>query len=724
MALKHGEIDLLKEEVRLFSGAVHRLTAKEVAVLRYLEAHSNRTVSRDELQTEVWGYAPDVISRAVDNTIRRLRQKIELDSSAPEHVVTVFGEGYRLSGAAAAAPPQTRPSFFGRADALAAIREAFQRGARLVTLTGPGGIGKTRLSQEWLLDDPGIFVDLVDATGKADISVALVRAMEAKNQNAALTALIHGPPRLVVLDNCEQIRDDARQWAERILQQAAGLRILVTSRHALELDGEQVITLASLSVEAGAQLLVHHAIANAAAPPDEAWMAALVERLDGLPLALEMAAARLGVLGPSELLARLDQALDLLRRRGDATRHGTLRATVAWSWELLPAWAQCALARCTVFRGGFSAAAAEAVVAPLPEESPDVLDVLDHLRRSSLLQARGEPGGRRRLYLLEGVRQFAAEQRQPDDALQTRHAQFYAAVPPHLRRYNHLNQLAAFEWARQTDPQLALTLAESLAEGFRAHGPPERWMQVVHALQAMPLEGTQAAQARLLDVEAREALGHNRDPAALESIVASARAVGARELEARALIARARWQRQNNAHRAAEETYQQALAAQPSVGMQAHLYFDLASLNANLQRHDAAVRLYREALERFEVLDDQHRITRTALHLAMVLSEQGALDEARQRAQRALQYLVHVGDEGGEGVVRSHLAIIALEARDLEEAEAQITRAQRCHRAVGARRFEGYGHLLFAMLAQARDQHMRMATEAAQAIISFNKVND
>ena len=501
------------------------------------------------------------------------------------------------------------------------------------------------------------------------------------------------------------------------------MRVLATSREPLGLPGEVIVRLSPLSAEASAALLTARAAALSVSLPERRWVEGLVARLDGLPLAMELAAARLGVLGPAELLERLAASLDLLGRHGDAGRHGTMRAAVGWSWALQPPWARRALVRCAVFRGGFRLAAAEAVLAPLPGGAPPVIDVLEHLRRSSLLQSEPAPGGRRRLRLLEVIRQFVVEQAEPgelDDA-RARHARCFAAVAATEAAREHDNLLAAFGWAAGRDGALAVDLAEALAPGFRAHGPPERWLAVTDALAGLTLSERDAARAGLLRFEARTALGRPTDPAALD---AAERAEGDAALRDRARLLRGRWHLSRGEPAAALALLRAALADDPAPRMRGYLLFDLAGLQAAMQRLEAATARYREALAAFERVGDEPRVTRTEMHLAMVLIEAGALDEARRRGMRAVERLQRAGDLGGEGVMRANLALVALESSDLPEAEAQLRAAERCNRAVGARRFLGYGHLLRAQLAQARDQSAHMEAAAVRAVEIFAAVDD
>ncbi len=725
-------MDLDREEVRLHDGRGWRLTTKEGAALAYLAERPGRVVGREELQVEVWGYAPGIVTRAVDNTIRRLRTKIEPDPADPQHLRTVHGEGYRLVlpvpvGRPAGQPaPGSPTSFHGRQRELAQLREALAQ-ASWVSLVGPGGVGKTRLARELLRERGGVFVDLRGARTDDDVRAVLAATLEVPSDGVE-RALRHADAsrRLVVLDNCEQVLAPAAQWAVRLTEAVAALRVVLTTRREPDLDGQGVLSVPCLDLDDAASLLAARAAEAAVPVPAPRWRARLAERLEGLPLAVELAAARLGVMGPPDLLERLDRALDVLARADDPTHHRTLRATVAWSWSLLSPEAQRTLARCTVFRGGFTAAAAAAVVADDPDGSEtSVLDVLDHLRRSSLLQARTDRGGRIRLSLLEAIRQFAAEHVSDAAALADRHAAWAASLPAWQCRVEHDNLVGAFAASRAAPPARRLALAERLARGFRAHGPPERWLSLTAALARDPgLTPDEAAHARLLWFDARHATGHDVDPGELDAIEGELAGRGAPDRVASLERARGRTLRAGGDLDAADAAYRRGLEAAADPWLRGRLRFDLGTLAADRQRHDEAVHHYEAAHEAFAELGDADLASRAELHVAMLQSEQGRLDVARRRSERVLDYVVRVADTRGEGVVRDHLALIALEAGDLHEAAEHLEAALGCHRAVGDRRFEAYNHLLQATLAHHRGDVALAHACAERAVREFEAVGD
>jgi len=326
----------------------------------------------------------------------------------------------------------------GRARERAALIEALASGGRLAVLTGPGGIGKTRLALEFLAADwPAaapepdaavMFVDLgevTDADGVVDgVSAALELPDPAGARGGAariVGAAAAVGPSLLVLDSVDGVVAAASDLIEAMLSAAPELRVLVTSRERLGLAGEQVVDLPPLSVapadgeEAEAVSLFTETAARVAghwrmSDEDRPYVEEIVALLDGIPLAIELAAPRLQVMGPRALLHRLRNRFDLLNapRRGAPARHATVHAAVDFSWRVLTRDEQRALACCAVFRGGFTLAAGEAVVG---EGDVPAVDHLQALRAKSLLRVLAEEAGEGdlRLGLYETVRQFAAD---------------------------------------------------------------------------------------------------------------------------------------------------------------------------------------------------------------------------------------------------------------------------------------------------------------------------
>lgn len=454
--------------------------------------------------------------------------------------------------------PASLSSLVGRTASVGDVRKQLDN-ARLVTLTGPGGVGKTRLALQaaaelvddmpdgaWVVelagrDTPcgeriGCMVELVVAAlGVREDSARIAPpAGECAGLADRLAAALRSQQLLLVLDNCEQAVDAAAELAGLLLRSAPGLRILATSREPLGVSGELLSPVPALELPgpgtdddpdallrcSAVQMFVQRATAAAPGfaltPHNAPAVAALCRRLDGLPLALELAAARVRVLPVGELATRLDDRFRLLAAgaRDAPARQQTLRAVVDWSWELLGERERAVLRRLAVFADGFTLAAAEAVCTGEGVDGADVLDLLARLVDRSLVVA-DAGGGRYRL--LETIAVYALERL--DEAEETastrrRHAHHYAELARQgdgqLRGHGQRHWLerldaetanirAALTWtSAQPDAVPALRLAGSMAWYWflrGRHSEGHRWLTAVLAAT----DGTSTDSALLAD---------------------------------------------------------------------------------------------------------------------------------------------------------------------------------------------------------------------------------
>ncbi|GLZ79671.1 hypothetical protein Afil01_44780 [Actinorhabdospora filicis] len=332
--------------------------------------------------------------------------------------------------------PVPRTSFIGREEEREAIRAALSV-SRLVTVTGPGGVGKTRLAVRFAAEHslPGAYADLVPVG--ADFLVQTVAAALGVTERApqpleeAVIAHLGADPALLVLDNCEHLLDAAAGFADRLLTACPGVRILATGRERLGVPGERVVPLGPLPVGSDAQELFRDRAASA--DPDfhdePGAVAELCARLDGMPLAIELAAARAAALGASGLLTALSGG-DFLRLfaggRAADERHRSLRAVIAWSHDLLDADERVLFGRLGVFAGRFDLDAAVAVAAM---ERPLVADTLGRLVDKSLV---AHERAANRWRMLEAVRAYAREL-PADPGLAGRHLDWAAATASALQ---------------------------------------------------------------------------------------------------------------------------------------------------------------------------------------------------------------------------------------------------------------------------------------------------
>ncbi len=487
-------------------------------------------------------------------------------------------------------PEQASRRLFGRTVDLKRAEEALAQ-ARLVTITGTAGVGKTRLAREILgrRVDPSLFVDTTEARGVEALCGAMARALGLGHQgiaDASIQALGEALAArgrvLVVLDNFEQHVALAPVIIAPWLEAAPDADFLVTSRERLHLDGEIVCDLRPLPTPAlsapldeitrcdAVQLFVARAKAACAgvepAAQDLDVIAAIVRRLDGVPLAIELAAARADVLGPAQILARLSRPLDLLAApsRSAPSRGTTLRAAIACSWDLLESEERRALVECSVFRGGFTLDAAEEVLGP--GDTP-VVDLVQALARKSLLHAAPVREAPRhvRLAMFESVRAFVAEIAPPPRAAEERHTGYYlrlgeaaarelraarSRAPLAVLSAEHQNLIAVLERAER-DAAAGVGAGSSALAAVRALaavGPaiwlgtaPEAWIPrldaVLASLESHGAAGAARAKVLLLRAHAAKLAGRPPDAA---SDAGAALALARREqdpvLEAEALF--------------------------------------------------------------------------------------------------------------------------------------------------------------------------------------------
>jgi predicted ATPase/class 3 adenylate cyclase len=440
-----------------------------------------------------------LLSQAVASLVRdRLSEGISLrelgmvrlrDLSVPENVFQLVHPALRRQFPALrsleATPnnlPQQLTSFIGREHELAEVRRRLRQ-ARLLTIVGIGGLGKSRLSlqaaSEALDDYPdGVwFVELAALTDarlvpQAVASVLGVREEVGRPVLETLARFVRDRRLLLVLDNCEHMTQACAELARRLLEAGPQLTVLATSRERLGLGGEKTYPLAPFAVPLPRQRLGPEALAQfgsvrlfaeraAAADPDfsisdenAAGVAEICHRLDGIPLALELAAARVRALSVQKIAERLTDRFKLLQG-GDRTalpRQQTLRALIDWSYDLLTSEERLLFARLSVFAGGFTLDAAEKVGAGGAIAEGDVLDLLTRLVDKSLVSIEA---GRDRYRMLETVRQYAREQLEATGdakATRDRHLHFYVALAESASA--HWIGPSQRDWLRRIDAEI------------------------------------------------------------------------------------------------------------------------------------------------------------------------------------------------------------------------------------------------------------------------------
>ena len=478
--------------------------------------HGGQVVLSETTRTLVANALPDGV------TIRDLGMHRLKDIEHPEHLHDLVLEGLpsdfpvlRSLQARRTNLPAARTSFVGRTREIAEVSELLDA-TRLLTITGPGGMGKTRLALEvaselleafpdgvWLAEleavtDPALVPQSLGAAlGIREDTSLGVGAQTPQPAIDKLVDYLGGKELLVVLDNCEHLIEACAQVAESVLRSAPKVRVLATSRERLGVGGEVLWRVPSLGVPrpeevSPEQLAQHDAVrlfVNRATAVQPAFVldadaapgvSHICRRLDGIPLALELAAAQVRVLPPPEIAARLDDRFSLLTSGSPRAlpRHQTLRAAIDWSYELLSDPERELFSRLSVFAGGFTLEAAEEVCGDERVEH-EMLELLSRLVDQSLVVA-GD-GSNARFRMLETLRRYAGERLAASgtaEALQSRHAAYFLQLAeraePLLRgpqqgdwlrwlEAEHDNFSAAIDWALRHDSEVAVRLSGALA---------------------------------------------------------------------------------------------------------------------------------------------------------------------------------------------------------------------------------------------------------------------
>ncbi len=400
----------------------------------------------------------------VDLGPRRLR-----DLPTPVGVFQVRAPGLRTEFPALRGvdsnPGNLRPaitSLIGR-DAEVSNLQAAVRSHRLVTLAGVGGVGKTRLAVEVATQLADEFVDgvwifeLAAVTDPAAVPDAVAAVLgitqqPGKSVSESVASALEGRSRLLVFDNCEHVVDSVADLVAAILAASATVKVLATSREGIGVADEQLWRVPSLDVGAAVELFVERAqsMVSDTLADETTAVEDVCRRLDGIPLAIELAASRMASMTAAEVRDRLDDRFKLLvgSRRG-LERHQTLRHAVAWSYDLLDDAEKTVLERCSVFAGGFDLQSACAIAGSDYADDYAILDLLDALVRKSLLVA-DRSSGRTRFSMLETIRQFAEEQLVAGGEateVRTAHARYFAWRETDIMAlWDSPRQREAYDW--------------------------------------------------------------------------------------------------------------------------------------------------------------------------------------------------------------------------------------------------------------------------------------
>jgi predicted ATPase/DNA-binding SARP family transcriptional activator len=659
-------------------------------------------------------------------------------------------------------------SFVGREREIAEVHRLLSAGG-LLTLTGVGGAGKTRLAEEAarrLLDiypDGVWFADLARVAEPRLVPDAVAAALgldpaAGSRPLRTLVARLASRNLLLILDNCEHLLGACAELASEVRRACPGVALLATSREPLHAPGEITFRVPSLQENASVRLFTDRA--REVRPDfvvDEGNAAAVAEicrRLDGIPLALELAAARTSHLEAVEIAERLHEALSLLGRRGQITRHATLRAALEWSHALLAADEQILLRRLSVFAGGFSLGSAEEVCADRRLGRADVLDCLGRIVDKSLVQIE-RTGDRSRYRLLETIRQLGRErlaEAGETDAFDAAHCRHFRKLAvdsdpdrgsgivverPQRLDVDHDNMRAALGWAVRHDPARALSLGVSLwrywlARGHFAEGAG--WLERVLAVETAPSADRTRALFALAVLEARRGLSARLPVLADEAVRAADRPglawarlmrgfllVGVAEIDEVERVAVAESEGDPPAAVAATAHFLAALAAlfREDVRTSVHRFDDcltsLKSVDPGAPPFlpavtfclplapvgDAMVPVFEESwlLGRRVGAVQARAYALSALGYVHRLA--GDLDAARSTTSQAVDEFARIDDPAGLAHALNHLGCVERDARRFDPAFSHLREALRLRQRLGDRRSENLSLANLGLLSAA-----------------------
>ncbi|MFO1272761.1 MAG: tetratricopeptide repeat protein [Rubrivivax sp.] len=615
--------------------------------------------------------------------------------------------------------PAERNDFVGRHAELQRLAQLIDGPARLVTVHGPGGVGKTRLVQRfawiWMGDFPGgvWFCDLAQATSADGIAYAVAQGLDmavggADPIHRIGDAIAARGRCLVVLDNFEQVVPLAEATLGAWLDRASEACFVATSREVLGIVGEVVQALDPLPPADGSALFMLRIESvrpgSIDAPEDARAVGTLVQMLDGLPLAIELAAARVRAMSPANLLARMSHRFEVLTSRGGRRdRQATLRATFDWSWDLLSGAEKRALARLSVFSGSFDMEAAAHVMA-VPEGQEDY-ELLQALVEKSLLR----PLAGSRFELLTSVREYAAERLSTPDSFPASGAE--GAREAEIRHEEHFVGLDAARIERNAGldlDNLVLACRRAAARGavrsaaralegawaaLKLRGPFRAGIELADLVSRIEgIDSAASATAHAMAGLALQACG--RTTAArerLERSLLESRDAGDRLREASTMASLAEIHLQVGEVESAEGLFTRTLEMARAIGapiVECGVLNGLGTLNENLGRLDLAGTHYKLALKLARDIGHRRWEGGALGNLGQLRANQGRVGEARDAYEAGLSIARELGDRQWEGNTLCNLGLLDFTTGRLESARSLLLSSLAIAREIGHRRLE------------------------------------